>query len=190
MRALLDACVLAPLIRREMLLAAARVGLFAPLWSARIEEEWARAAQKEARGLPEALARGDIACANAAFPSARVVGWEPREAALLLPDIHDRHVLAAAIEGGARLIVTENIRDFPKRALAKHGLTREPVEPFLLGLAEGAPDRFWRAVEAALEASPTPRAEWAELLKRGRLPRLAKAARMRFVCGSFKKTLS
>jgi len=44
MKILLDACVLFPTILREILLAAAEETQFEPLWSARILEEWARAA--------------------------------------------------------------------------------------------------------------------------------------------------
>ncbi|MBL3553988.1 PIN domain-containing protein, partial [Rhodovulum sulfidophilum] len=44
MKVLLDACVLYPTVLREILLGVARRGGFTPLWSARILEEWARAA--------------------------------------------------------------------------------------------------------------------------------------------------
>ena len=46
MRAVLDTCVIYPTVMREMLLGAARMGHFTPVWSARILEEWARAAGK------------------------------------------------------------------------------------------------------------------------------------------------
>ncbi|MEM1131104.1 MAG: PIN domain-containing protein, partial [Pseudomonadota bacterium] len=42
--AVLDACVLYPTVLREALLAAAAAEGFRPLWSARILEEWRRAA--------------------------------------------------------------------------------------------------------------------------------------------------
>ena len=46
MKILIDTCVLYPTVMREVLLAVAATGAFEPVWSARILEEWARAAIK------------------------------------------------------------------------------------------------------------------------------------------------
>ena len=121
MRALLDACVLYPTVMRELLLGAAGAGLYTPLWSPRILEEWARAV---ARNIPAdaALARTEIALARAAFPEAEIAPAPDTEAALALPDPADTHVLAAAIDGHADILVTDNRADFPTRTLARHGL--------------------------------------------------------------------
>ena len=45
-RILIDACVLYPTVMREVVMGAAKAGLFRPVWSERILEEWARAAIK------------------------------------------------------------------------------------------------------------------------------------------------
>ena len=39
LRILIDACVLYPTVMREMVMGAARAGVFEPLWSARLLEE-------------------------------------------------------------------------------------------------------------------------------------------------------
>lgn len=176
--ALLDACVLAPLIMREVLFAAAAEGLFRPRWSSRIEEEWRRAAGKEARGLSEAEISGDVALARARFPEALVEGWEDLEGPLSLPDWEDRHVLAAAIKAGASLLVTDNLRDFPRRALAEHGLRPIGADAYLTELAGGEPERMRNALDALRAAAPPQALEAGlpALLKRGRLPRLGKSA--------------
>lgn len=57
-----------------------------------------------------------------AFDDALVSGWEELEGGLSLPDQDDRHVLAAAIRGGAQAIITANAKDFPAAALAPLGL--------------------------------------------------------------------
>lgn len=41
---------------------------------------------------------------------------------MTLPDMDDRHVLAAAIQARADVIVTFNLRHFPADALAAQGL--------------------------------------------------------------------
>lgn len=170
-RALIDACALYPTVLRGILLRPAAEGLFTPLWSARILEEWARTA---ARTGVEAVARGEIALLRARFPAAEVGPGDP--AGLDLPDPGDLHVLAAAIAGGADLIVTLNLRDFPARAL--RGLRAVHPDDFLMDLWLRAPG----AVEAAVEAeraeaerlSGRPQ-EVRALLKRARLPRLGRA---------------
>ena len=51
-----------------------------------------------------------------------VVGYEKLVPSLRLPDPNDRHVLAAAIAGSCDVIVTQNLRDFPKSCLAPYGI--------------------------------------------------------------------
>lgn len=176
MRALLDACVLYPTVLREMLLGCAAAGLYQPLWSERILEEWARAARKLGPAQ-EAIARGEVVAARAAHPGAMVAPAPGVERRLWLPDPDDVHVLAAAIAGSADQIVTTNAADFPRGVLAEEGLVRVDPDHFLLGLWE----RDRAAVEAvalrvAAEASRLSGEAWSprRLMKRGRLWRLAK----------------
>lgn len=177
MKVLLDTCVLYPTVMREVLLGTAAQGLFTPLWSLRILEEWARAARKIGPG-GEAQARGEIALVRAAWPRAEVL-WKPSlEARLWLPDAGDIHVLAAAVAGSADIILTVNAQDFPRGVLAEQGLSRADPDSFLLGLWQANPESV-----AEVAASVRQRAEalsggpWQmrALLKKARLPRLAKA---------------
>jgi len=176
MKAVLDACVLYPTVLREILLGVAKAGLYTPLWSPRILEEWARATVKLGAGA-EAVARGEIAAVSLAFPRAAIAAPQALERRLWLPDPHDIHVLAAAIEGGADLIVTFNAADFPRGILAEEGLDRADPDAFLLGLHARDPDavegvcRAVRAEAERLSGQPQP---MRALLKRARLPRLGK----------------
>jgi hypothetical protein len=54
---------------------------------------------------------------NTAFDDAAVQNWQSLVVGLELPDPDDRHVLAAAIAGGAQTIVTFNLVDFPAKQL-------------------------------------------------------------------------
>ncbi|MFD0978550.1 MULTISPECIES: RSP_2648 family PIN domain-containing protein [Tropicimonas] len=177
MRVLIDACVLYPTVMREVVLGVAGQGLFEPLWSDRLLEEWARAAAR--RGpLDEAQARGEIALVRAAWPKASVQPRDGDLARLWLPDENDIHVLAAAVAGSADLILTLNIRDFPRNILSEEGLDRADPDGFLHRLWQDHPEKVARAAEQVLrqarQMDDVPH-EMRPLLKKARLPRLAKA---------------
>ena len=177
MRAVLDACVLYPTVLREMLIGAAEAGLYVPLWSARILEEWARATRKLGPA-EETFARGEIAALRAAFPGAEVAPRAGLEARLHLPDENDIHVLAAAIAGGADAIITLNRADFPGGTLAGEGLERRDPDGFLWQLWSHHPEALAevaRAVQARAEAALGAPQPLRALMKRARLPRLGKA---------------
>ena len=176
MRVLLDACVLYPTVLREILLGCAGEGLYVPLWSARILEEWARAARRLGPE-GEAVARAEVASARARFPAAEVAGIEGHERRLWLPDPDDVHVLAAAVAGSADAILTWNAADFPRGVLAEEGLLRLDPDQFLAGLAEAGPVAVGRvAAASAAEATRLSGEEWTvrRLLRKARLPLLAR----------------
>ena len=177
MKVLLDTCVLYPSVMREALLAVAAQGLFTPLWSPRILEEWARAARKLGL-LGEMQARGEIAVARAGFPDAIITPKEGLANRLYLPDVDDIHVLAAAITGHADMIVTMNAKDFPRNILAEEGLMRQDPDSFLWQLWSDHPDQVNAAlaqVQAKAADMDNAPKELKPLLKKARLTRLAKA---------------
>lgn len=177
MKVLLDACVLYPPVLRGVLLGVARQGLFEPLWSARLLEEWARAAARRGAAC-EMEARGEIALLRAGWPGAEVAPRPGLEERLYLPDPGDLHVLAAAIAGSADILLTHNARDFPRGTLALEGVSRADPDAFLLGLWKATPAPIADAVgEVATEAARREGApvDLRRLMKRARLPRLGKA---------------
>lgn len=166
-----------PTVMREVLLGAARAGLYQPLWSDRILEEWARAARKLGPG-GEAQARGEIALTRAAWPKAAVTYSAALEDRLYLPDEADRHVLAAAIAGHADLIITMNAKDFPRHILAEEGLSRQDPDGFLHGLWQAHPGIVGDLVGSVRQTAERLSGEpWTTraLMKKARLPRLGKA---------------
>ena len=122
--AVLDACVLVPISLADTLLTFADAGLFQPLWSDLILVEVKRTMTGKL-GMPEDRVTARLDQMNQAFPGATVTGFEH-----LIPSMtnhpKDRHVLAAAIEGGASTIVTANITDFPSRATDPYGVRADP----------------------------------------------------------------
>lgn len=177
MRAVLDTCVIYPTVMREMLLGAARVGLYTPLWSARILEEWARASVKLGP-TGEAQARSEIALTRANWPKAEVAPAPGTEQRLWLPDAADVHVLATAVSGSADVIVTVNRRDFPRHLLAEEGVDRIDPDTLLVQFWRDEPEKIASvAVKVLNEANHLSGDTWEmrPLLKKARLPRLAKA---------------
>ena len=177
MRVLLDTCVVYPTVMRQMILGVAAQGVFTPLWSARIIEEWQRAAQKLG---PEGVAQAESEAALLAahWPEAEMSYAASLEAPLWLPDPADTHVLAAAIAGSADVILTLNAKDFPRNILAEEGLSRADPDGFLQGIWQGQPELVANVAQTVLaEANRLSGKTWEMrgLLKKARLPRLGKA---------------
>lgn len=172
MRAVLDANVLFPTILREILCDLAAAGLYRPIWSPRILDEWRHVA---ARLGPDAaaVAGAEIALLHSRFPDACI---DPAGTvlALDLPDPADAHVVEAAMAGGADLIVTANLRDFPRAAMAGLGLRAIHPDAFLLELDRATVRcAAWAARDKAARMGGG--MSMAEMLKRARLPRLSRA---------------
>jgi len=177
MKVLLDTCVIYPTVMRQMLLGVAKQGVFTPLWSARIIEEWQRAAVKLG---PEGVAQAgaEAAMLAAHWPGAEVSYPPSLEARLWLPDAADVHVLAAAIAGSADVIITLNTKDFPRNLLAEEGLSRADPDGFLHGIYQAQPEIVAQVGAKVLaEANRLSGKSWdmRALLKKARLPRIAKA---------------
>ncbi|MGO9268444.1 MAG: PIN domain-containing protein [Candidatus Binataceae bacterium] len=120
--ALLDSCVLYPARLRDLLLSLAATGLFRPIWSDKIHEEWMTNVLANRPDLTRAQLEAARSAMDRAFPAASVFGFETLIPAVILPDLDDRHVVAAALHARVDLIVTVNLKDFPAAALASYGI--------------------------------------------------------------------
>jgi len=82
----------------------------------------------------EALKRTSII--NEAFPDALVENYEPLIESLTLPDLKNRHVLATAIKANANLIVTSNLKHFPKEYISGFGLSAKDADDFFTDIID------------------------------------------------------
>ncbi len=160
-----------------MLLGVARAGGFTPIWSPRILEEWARAAIKLG---PEgaAQARAEIAVLSVDFPKACHPEAPYIAQKLWLPDPNDLHVLALAVSTSADAIITLNAKDFPRGTLDAEGLVRLDPDGVLMDQWLSNPARVQTvAAQVLAQANQISGGGWQmrALLKKARLPRLAKA---------------
>jgi predicted nucleic acid-binding protein len=126
---LFDACVLLPYQLCDLLLRLAEKEMYRPLWSEQILQEVERNLIKSF-GTTEQQAHRRVDQMRAAFPLASVANYENLVPAMTNHP-KDRHVLAAAVKGGAALIVTANLKDFPAEALSPYGIEAVHPDEFL-----------------------------------------------------------
>jgi predicted nucleic acid-binding protein len=133
--ALIDACVLVGALTRNMVLSLAEAGYFRPRWSQQILDETERAIRDvlvvKGAANPDESARRSCAAITRAFPESAVDGYSALIPAFDLPDPNDRHVLAAAIQTRAAVIVTGNVKHFPSEYLEGLDLKASTADEFL-----------------------------------------------------------
>lgn len=130
---MLDACVLVPASSCDLLLRLAEEPrLYVPRWSEDILAEVHRT-QSEKLNRPTDLASYWQEQVRANFPEAMVDGYE-KLVEVCENDPKDRHVLAAAIKARVELIVTSNLKHFPKVALEPWGITATHPSNYLITL--------------------------------------------------------
>ncbi|MDH0736035.1 PIN domain-containing protein [Achromobacter spanius] len=166
----LDACVLMSGILRRLLLRLAEAGVFTPVWTERIGEEWRRNAARIWDIPPEVLA--DFwAEMNASFPQANEVDTQVYEASLRYSDPKDFHVIAAGLARRARCglqqppvvqVLTWNLKDFNRSELRRQGLDVYNPDRMLVQWWQADPARMREAVAqipadyVALDREPLP----------------------------------
>lgn len=176
--ALLDACVLYPMGLRDTLLSVAQAQVYRPLWSAEILAEVRDALLRSAPGLRPARLDRLLATMRVAFPEAMVTG-HLHMVSEMGNEPADRHVLAAAVAGGADVIVTFNLRHFPSDVCAPFGVEARSPDAFLRALLGESADVVLEALRRQVARYDAPPMTMGELLSRheARLPELVAAVR-------------
>ncbi len=168
-----DSCVLYPAPLRDLLVRLARTGLFRAHWTDAIQDEWIRNLLENRPDLSAAQLERTRKLMNAAVRDCLVTDYEGRIENLTLPDPDDRHVLAAAIEAQAQVIVTYNLRDFPAGALQAYGLEAAHPDDFFLRVIALDPLVVRETVEThhqSLKNPPKTPAEYLATLSNQKLP--------------------
>jgi hypothetical protein len=129
---ILDACVLYPMSLRDTLLTAGTFDLYQIRWTDQILEEATRNLRKDGRQT-EKQAKKFITTIKSVFPEALI---PPKKYQYLIPTMKnqekDRHVLAAAVSCAAQVIVTSNLKDFPKAVLDDLDIEAQSPDTFLI----------------------------------------------------------
>ena len=153
--AFLDTNVLYPPTLRDVLTRLAAAGVFQVRWSPDVLDEMQRAIERHvARKNPPQLS---VAAGGAkyirkliedAFPEALVprTSYEPL-IEVMTNHKKDRHVLAAAVAGRADVLVTFNVRDFPREACEPYGIEVQDPDTFLVHQFGLVPDSIRSVLE-------------------------------------------
>jgi predicted nucleic acid-binding protein len=177
--AVLDANVLYPNLLRDILLSLAVAGLYHARWTTRINDEWAR---NLVANRPDIESKIGVLLeqVNAAVPDCLVEGYEYLIDGLTLPDADDRHVLAAAIAGHADAIVTANLKDFPAKVMAQHGIEAQHPDDFIMNQLELRPFEaleVFKRVRAKRRNPECSAAELIDMVEKSGLPQTAQHLR-------------
>lgn len=131
---------------RDLLLELAVSDLFHARWSARVHEEWIRAILRTRPDLTRKRLVRTRELMDAHVRDALVEDYDRLIDDIRLPDADDRHVVAAAIAGGADVIVTSNLKDFPARELSRWSIVAQAPDLFLAQRFRARPEAFIGAV--------------------------------------------
>ncbi len=131
--AVIDACVFYGMLKTDTLMSLCSRGLFAAKWSERIENEWiGHLSEKMPNKEAEIIRRRDTM--RVAVPDWAVCpkGIASIEQSLQLPDMNDRHVLAAAMIGHADCIVTDDKWGFDDEIVSQYGIEIIDTDSFIV----------------------------------------------------------
>ncbi len=180
--AVLDANVLYSASLRHLLIWLAVTEAFDARWTSAIQDEWTQSLLADQPHLDAKKIARTRQLMDKFIPDGLVTGYEALIPSLTLPDVDDRHVLAAAIHCSASVIVTKNLKDFPASVLAEFGT--EPMHPdaFVSRLLDENPAAVIEAVRlhrADLKNPPRSPAEYIGALETQDMPATAAALRLR-----------
>ncbi len=131
---ILDTNVIHPIVIRDILFWFASYDLYIPKWSKHIFDEWKTLMKR--KNVPKFEIERRISKAHQAFPDAKVKNYESLVENITLPDLKDRHIVAAAIKSKANIIITHNLKDFPNDYLAIYRLEARSPDDFLSEIIE------------------------------------------------------
>jgi hypothetical protein len=178
-RAFYDANVIYPAQLRDLLIGLNFAGLHQALWSKAVLEETFKALENRRPDLVTALIRTRMLLEEA-LPEAMVTNWSELESAIVLPDLNDRHVLAAAVVGRADVIVTFNTKDFPQVVLEPYSIEAQHPDAFILqAITHASPTvcEVVRSIRQRLSKPPVSAAAYLSGLEIAGLPQSAAALR-------------
>lgn len=151
--AVYDANVLYPNTLRDLLIRIAQLPhLVRAKWTEDILDEVADALRKNLPGITDDKITRLRSLMNTAVRDCLVTGYEPLIPVLDLPDLDDRHVLAAAIKAKAQIIVTRNLKHFPRAKLASWDLMAKSPDSFVRDTIDLDRQAVWACLQQIVDS--------------------------------------
>ena len=147
----LDSCVLYPPSLRDLFMWLAAAIVYQPRWTQDIHAEWMRNVLQDNPDVTAVQLERTRRLMDRVSDESLVTGYEKHIPTLTLPDPDDRHVLAAAIETKASVIVTFNLSDFTAAVLRRYGIRAMHPDKYLTALFDDAPELFLMGVKKTTE---------------------------------------
>jgi predicted nucleic acid-binding protein len=147
-KVVLDAATLIPPVLRDFILISAEANLYKPYWSDDILHEVRRNSIQKLDMSETTIDRvlANMRAAKAFEDSTLESSQYHPLISSMTNDPKDRHVLAAAVFCDAKLIVTPNVADFPKSALAPYAIEVKTPDQFFLDLFDFDPETMLRII--------------------------------------------
>lgn len=142
--------------------------LYRARWSDLIHDEWIGNLLLARPDLSREQLEKTRSLMNTKVCDCLVSGFEYLIPTISLPDPDDRHVVAAGIHSAADLIVTFNLKDFPKKALEPYNLVAQHPDDFIVHLMDLHPSRVLKAAadhRRSLRAPPKTIEEYLKTLE-------------------------
>lgn len=175
--AFFDTNVLYGALLNDFILELADRGLFRPLWSQDVLFELAENLVKNGENLT--LVQKRVGTMERYFADAMVTGYNDLVPSMM-NDEKDRHVLAAAVRGGAEVLVTFNTKHFPAGSVEPFDLEVVHPDDFLLDQLDLYYAPTLRALTELVEGYDSPAMtvdDFLLALARAHVPNFANAAR-------------
>lgn len=168
-----DACVLYSAPLRDLLMRLALTDLYHAKWTRTIHQEWMRNLLKNRPDLTIERLESTRSKMDLHVRDCLIEGYEELIDGIKLPDLNDRHVLAAAIKANAQTIVTYNLSDFPASFVSKYEIAAQHPDEFLrhlLDLASARVIAVVRETRKSLKNPPRSSHEYLAILEQQSLP--------------------
>lgn len=174
---LYDACILYSAPLRDLFMHLALTDLFQAKWTNEIHDEWMRNLLVNHPDVKLHQLERVRTLMNSHVVDCLIDGYEHLIPSLKLPDLNDRHVLAAAIHSKAAIIITYNLKDFPDKILNKYNIKAQHPDLFLDQIINLNPDIVCAAIKrlrTRLKNPPMNIHQYLAVLEKQALPKTVK----------------